>query len=217
MGPCLVRSGRPGDAGRALRSQPWWFGPHSLPTPAAHTPFDLVLLDRDGTLNVRVPDGYVTRPEDLQLLPGAAAGVGRLSRAGCTTVLVTNQRGLSRGLMDRADLEAIHERLQELLAEEGGRLDGIVVCPHARGTCECRKPRDGLFREALARAPWADPGRCLMVGDMPSDIDPASGLGMRTEKVGSGRSFSAVVDGLFPVESDGRQGPNIRRGEGHVP
>ncbi|KRE37154.1 hypothetical protein ASG73_12740 [Janibacter sp. Soil728] len=160
-------------------------------------PFDLALLDRDGTLNVRVPDGYVTRPDDLELLPGAAEAVGRLTRAGCRTVLVTNQRAIARGLMSRADLVAVHARLAGLLAGEGGRLDAIVVCPHGRDECGCRKPLDGLFREALRRAPWADARRCVMVGDMPSDLAPADHLGMRTERVGVDRPVDLVVSRLF--------------------
>lgn len=217
MGAHVVRVGRPGHAGAALTPSPWWFGPAQLPRARDGAPFDLVLLDRDGTLNVRVVDGYVTRPEQLELLPGAAAGVARLVAAGCPTVLVTNQRGISRGLMDRSDLVAVHDRLAELLVREGGRLDAIAVCPHAQGECACRKPLDGLFREALARAPWADPRRCLMVGDMPSDLEPAAGLGMRSERVSPRADLASVVDrslaGSAPLES--RQ--DVRRGEGHVP
>ena len=66
---------------------------------AADAPFDLVLLDRDGTLNVRVEGGYVTRPDELVLLPGAARAVADLSGTGAPVVLVTNQRGIARGLM----------------------------------------------------------------------------------------------------------------------
>lgn len=197
MGARLVRGGRPGHAGPVLTPSPWWFGPPALPPPTDGTPFDLVLLDRDGTLNVRVPDGYVTRPEDLELLPGAAQAVGRLTRAGCRTVLVTNQRGIARGLMDRDALVAVHTRLDSLLRVEGGRLDAVVVCPHGHGECGCRKPLDGLFREALRRASWADPARCVMVGDMPSDLEPAERLGMRTERVALDRPVDEAVTRLL--------------------
>ena len=115
MGTRVVRGGRPVDAGAPLTPQPWWFGPTVLDPPGEGAPFDLVLLDRDGTINVRIPDGYVTRPDELRLLPGAAAAVGALTAAGCRTVLVTNQRGVARGLMDRSDIEAVHEHLNGLL------------------------------------------------------------------------------------------------------
>lgn len=196
MGPLVVRGGRPRDAGGRLTARPLWFGPQVLDPVGPDAPFDLVLLDRDGTLNVRVIDGYVTRPDELVMLPGAAAAIGRLTGAGCRTVLVTNQRGLARGLMDEVDLVAVHERLADELAVAGGRLDAIVVCPHGARECHCRKPLDGLFREALSRAPWAEPGRCLMVGDMPSDLIPAEGLGIRTLRVGPGLGIDIAVDGL---------------------
>lgn len=193
MGPHVVRGGRSGDAGPVLTPEPWWFGPGELPRTDGRAPFDLVLLDRDGTLNVRVVDGYVTRPDELEMLPGAATAVARLTGAGCRTVLVTNQRGIARGLMDRSDLESVHARLADELAAEGGRLDAIAVCPHERGVCACRKPRDGLFRTALAHAPWAAAGRCLMIGDMPSDLEPATRLGMRAERVGDESPLEGVV------------------------
>lgn len=197
MGALLVRGGRPRPAGVDLTPRPWWFGPDVLEPAAAGAPFDLVLLDRDGTLNVRVEGGYVQRPDELVMLPGAARAVGRISAAGCRTVLVTNQRGISRGLLTRADLEAVHARLAEELAREGGRLDAVAVCPHAAGECRCRKPLDGLFRAALERAPWATPARCLMVGDMPSDLEPARRLGMRTLDVGVGADIDECVAGVL--------------------
>lgn len=217
MGPCLVRGRRPGHAGADLSAQPWWFGPAQLPPPEEGAPFDLVLLDRDGTLNVRVPDGYVTRPEQLELLPGAADAVARLTRAGCRTVLVTNQRGIARGLMDREDLVAVHARLADLLAVSGARLDAVVVCPHDRDACTCRKPMDGLFRTALSHAPWALPGRCVMIGDMPSDLDPARGLGMRAERVGDDRPMGDLTGSLLRTGRHADQGIAFGRGEGHVP
>ena len=82
MGPRLVRGRGPRSAGAALTRRPWWFGPDVLPAAAADAPFDLVLLDRDGTLNVRIEDGYVTRPDELVLLPGAARAVADLSGVG---------------------------------------------------------------------------------------------------------------------------------------
>lgn len=217
MGARLVRGGRPRHAGRALTARPWWFGPQALRRPGEGTPFDLVLLDRDGTLNVRIEGGYVTRPDELELLPGAAAGVGRLAALGCPVVVVTNQRGVARGLLSRTDLKAVHARLAQDLAAADGRVDAVAVCPHDEGECSCRKPRDGLFREALARAPWADPRRCLMIGDMPSDLEPARGLGMRTERVGADRPFGEVVARVLGGPGPDATPDDVRRGEGHVP
>nr|WP_246297766.1 HAD-IIIA family hydrolase [Janibacter cremeus] len=161
------------------------------------------MLDRDGTLNVRVEDGYVTSPEDLVMLPGSERAVGRITASGCRTVLVTNQRGIARGRMTGADLACVHARLAEELALGGGRLDAIAVCPHREGECGCRKPLDGLFRAALARAPWASPDRCLMIGDMPADLEPAARLGMRTLRVGGAVGIAAGVARILGPDSAG--------------
>lgn len=217
MGARVVRGRRPRHAGVALSLLPWWFGPEVLDPARADAPFDLVLLDRDGTLNVRVADGYVTRPEDLVLLPGAARAVARVTAAGCRTVLVTNQRGLARGLMSRTDLEAVHARLADQLSAAGGRLDAVAVCPHGEGECRCRKPLDGLFREALRHAPWATAARCVMIGDMPSDLEPARGLGMQAVQVTPQDGVEGRLAHLLTA-APGRTGPaDLPRGEGHVP
>lgn len=212
-----MRGGRPRDAGAELSPRPWWFGPEVLDPAEPDAPFDLVLLDRDGTLNERVVDGYVTGPEQLVLLPGAVEAVARVTRSGCRTVLVTNQRGIDRGLMTRADLEGVHARLADELAAAGGRLDAIAVCPHGEGACACRKPLDGLFREALRRAPWAEPGRSLMIGDMPSDLDPAAGLGIRTCHVGPRLPIDAAIRARIDAHDRPDRPADVRRGEGHVP
>lgn len=131
----------------------------------------LVLLDRDGTINVKAPEGeYVASPADLVLLPGAAAAVARVNRAGIPVALVTNQRGIARGVMSQGDVDAVHVRLAEALAAEGAHLDSVHVCPHAHDACECRKPRPGMLLEALARFA-VDPGEAVIVGDAASDVE----------------------------------------------
>ncbi len=161
-------------------------------------PWDLVFLDRDGTVNARVDGGYVTSPDRLTMLPGASAAVRRLNDAGCRVVLVTNQRGLATGALTPTAWGLVTEQLRAELARAGAVLDHLEVCPHEEGTCDCRKPLDGMFRRALAEAPWADPRRCAMVGDMPSDIIPARGLGMRTVLLGSDvDDLAAAVDVLL--------------------
>jgi len=156
-----------------------------------------VLLDRDGTLNERV-DGYVDHPDRLRMLPGAASAVRRLNEAGCRVVLVTNQRGLATGRLSWGAYEEVTARLHAELAAKGAHLDRVELCPHDEGTCDCRKPRDGLFRRALAAAPWADPRRCAMIGDMSSDVHPARGLGMRGLLLGEdAEDLVAAVDELL--------------------
>lgn len=147
-----------------------------------------VFLDRDGTLNVKAPDGeYVERPQDLRLLPGAAEGVRALNRAGVWTGVVTNQRGVALGRMSAEDLAAVNERLIELLARDGAVLDAIYSCTHASGECECRKPRPGMLLQAQAEHPALDFARAAIVGDSLSDIQAGRAVGVRTVLIDDGR------------------------------
>ncbi len=140
-----------------------------------------VFLDRDGTLNVKPPDGeYVERPGELELLPGAAEAVRMLNRAGLWTGVVTNQRGVALGRMSTGDMDAVHERLERLLRLEGAFVDAIYACPHGIDECECRKPRPGLLLQAQNEHPSLDFERAAIVGDSPSDVQAGRRLGLTT-------------------------------------
>ena len=168
------------------------------PSGTGRAPYDLVLLDRDGTINVHRP-GYVSDPADLVLLPGAARAVAALNRAGCAVVLVTNQRGMATGHLTRQQLLDVHRSLVAQLADAGARLDAIQLCPHERDTCDCRKPRGGLVREALRRAPWAAPDRCVLIGDQRTDLAAATCAGVTAVRVGgAGPSLQVVIAKLIP-------------------
>lgn len=144
-----------------------------------------VFLDRDGTLNVKAPDGdYVKSPGELRMLRGAGEAVRMLNDAGLRTIVVTNQRGIARGLMSRTDLDAVHAAMRDDLARHGAHLDGIYFCPHERGACDCRKPQTGMFRAARRDEPDIDFARSVMVGDAPSDIEAGRAAGMLTVSLG---------------------------------
>jgi D-glycero-D-manno-heptose 1,7-bisphosphate phosphatase len=142
---------------------------------------DAVFLDRDGTINVKAPDGeYITRPEQLELLPGAAEGIRILNRAGVPAVVITNQRGVALGRMNEADLAAVHERLRELLSDQGAWVDTIFSCPHGAGECECRKPGTLLLRRAQAFLGLSTLRHTVMIGDSLSDVEAGRRAGTRT-------------------------------------
>lgn len=144
-------------------------------------PIRWVFLDRDGTLNVKPPDGeYIEHPDALELLPRAAEAVRMLNQAGLWTGVVTNQRGVALGRMSTADLEAIHERLKRLLASEEAHVDAIYSCPHGIGECECRKPDPGLLLQAQREHPALDFAQAAIVGDSASDVHAGRRLGLTT-------------------------------------
>jgi D-glycero-D-manno-heptose 1,7-bisphosphate phosphatase len=140
-----------------------------------------VFLDRDGVLNEKAPEGeYVWRWDDFHLLDGVVEALAALNRAGLRTVVVTNQRGVALALYTAADVEALHGRLQRLLAEHGARIDAFYMCPHDRGQCDCRKPLPGLFEQAIGRFPDISAQESAMIGDSLVDMEFGRGLKMRT-------------------------------------
>ena len=107
----------------------------------------LLVLDRDGVINAD-SDDYIKSAEEWHALPGSVEAIGRLTRAGWTIVVATNQSGIGRGLYGYAELAAIHERMLRAVAAAGGRIDGVFFCPHApEAGCPCRKPAAGLLHD----------------------------------------------------------------------
>jgi D-glycero-D-manno-heptose 1,7-bisphosphate phosphatase len=156
-------------------------------------------LDRDGTV---VDDpGYLDDPARLVLLPGAARGVSRLNRLG-TVVLVTNQSGIGRGYVSAATVDAIHRALVAELALEGGRLDGIEVCPHAPDAgCDCRKPAPGLVtRGRRALGPFDHE---FVLGDKRADLELARAVGAISILVRTGEGRNTEHELVRTGELDG--------------
>jgi D-glycero-D-manno-heptose 1,7-bisphosphate phosphatase len=144
-------------------------------------------LDRDGVINRRAPKGeYVTRWEDVRILPGVAAAIAQLNQAGFRVIVVTNQRCVAKGLLTTADLESMHQRMRDALTADGATLDGIYYCPHeTQPACSCRKPAPGMLL-AAARRHELNLAESWMIGD--SDIDVAAGrsAGCKTARLLSG-------------------------------
>ena len=134
-------------------------------------------LDRDGTLIRDVE--FIGRPEQVELIPGAAAAVRRLNEAGIPAIVITNQSGIARGYFTQADYETVHERMLSLLSQQGARIAAAYVCPHfpeISGPCECRKPGTLLYRRAVTDH-TLDAARSSFIGDRLRDVLPAQELG----------------------------------------
>jgi histidinol-phosphate phosphatase family protein len=130
-------------------------------------------LDRDGTI---IEDmDYISRPEDVRLLSGAADAIRSLNGAGVPVIVVSNQSGIGRGYFDYDAFERVQTRIEELLRAEGARLDATYICPHAPSdplACSCRKPGVGLFQRAAAEHDLDLPASWY-VGDRWRDVEPA--------------------------------------------
>ena len=159
-----------------------------------------VFLDRDGTL-IEDP-GYVHRSEDLVLLPGVAAGPGRLKRAGYLLIVVTNQSGVAHGLYPESAVHAMHARLNQELGREAA-IDAFYYAPYHpeaalpeyRRSSELRKPAIGMFQRARDEHA-IELGRSYMVGDRESDLEFGRRAGLRPilVRTGHGREHPGAAD-----------------------
>ena len=162
-----------------------------------------LLIDRDGTVCEDV--GYLDSAARLRLLPGAAWALAEAARAGFQTVLITNQAGVGHGRFDELVLDEIHDRLRELLAAEGARLDGIYYCPHHpeaalpryRLDCACRKPKPGMLREIGIRF-GVDMSGVPCVGDGLRDLLAAEAVGGQPMLVLTGKGEKTLREGSMP-------------------
>jgi len=135
-----------------------------------------VILDRDGVIN-QDSDAFVKTPEEWIALPGSVQAIARLTQADWTVVVATNQSGLARGLFDMATLNDIHAKLHEEVAQAGGAIDAIFLCPHGPDDgCSCRKPLPGMYQD-IARRYDIDLAGVPALGDSLRDLQAASAAG----------------------------------------
>ncbi|WP_083892885.1 HAD-IIIA family hydrolase [Nocardia veterana] len=157
-----------------------------------------VLFDRDDTLITDVP--YLSDPRLVRPVSGAAAQLDRLRRAGVRVGVVSNQSGVGTGAITPDQLAAVNARVEELL----GPFDTWQICPHRRDEgCRCRKPQPGLVFSA-AEALGTTPDRCVVIGDIGSDVEAATAAGAKAVLVPTARTrpseiaFAAVVAHVAP-------------------
>jgi len=139
-----------------------------------------VFLDRDGVINRKAPEGdYVKCWNEFEFLPGAKEAIGKLNQEGLLVVIVSNQRGIGRGVMSEDDLKEIHSRMEDELKEERAEIDGIYYCPHdINDQCHCRKPEPSLLLSA-AKEHDIDLEHSWIIGDREADIEAGKRVGCR--------------------------------------
>lgn len=165
----------------------------------------LIILDRDGVIN-EDSDDYIKSPEEFIPLRGSLDAIARLSRAGYSIAIATNQSGIARGYFDIDTLNRMHEKLCHLLAVRGGEISGIFYCPHGPDdACDCRKPAPGLLLDIKARFNTVMQD-VPAVGDSLRDLQAARSVGAMPVLVrtGKGERTLARGEGLegVPVYAD---------------
>jgi D-glycero-D-manno-heptose 1,7-bisphosphate phosphatase len=161
----------------------------------------LIILDRDGVIN-EDSDEYIKSVDEWVPIPGSLEAIARLNQAGYHVVVATNQSGIARGYYDLTNLNAMHQKMHKLLAKVGGHVDGILFCPHApEDTCDCRKPKTGMFEDIARR--WGISLKGVpIVGDSRRDLEAAVSMGATPilVKTGKGKRTMSDLSGLGNVE-----------------
>ncbi|MDJ0938184.1 MAG: D-glycero-beta-D-manno-heptose 1,7-bisphosphate 7-phosphatase [Woeseiaceae bacterium] len=162
----------------------------------------LVILDRDGVINQDSKE-FVKNTDEWQPIPGSIEAIARLSQAGFTVAVASNQSGLARGLFDQVALDGMHVKLRGMVAAAGGHVDRIVVCPHGPDDgCDCRKPKPGLLMQ-LAEHYGQPLDGVPVVGDSLRDLEAAAAVNARPILVRTGngsRTEPSLPPGLAGID-----------------
>ncbi len=160
-----------------------------------------VFLDRDGTLLEEA--NYIAEIERLAFFPYSGDAVRLLNRAGFAVVVITNQAGIARGIVQESFVGEAHAAISERLAEAGARVDAYYYCPHHpqgiveryRMACECRKPQPGMLRKAAGDL-GLDLAASFVVGDKLTDVEAGHAAGAKgiLVRTGYGRKEEALPD-----------------------
>lgn len=155
----------------------------------------LVVLDRDGVIN-HDSDAFIKNADEWLPLAGSIDAIARLSAAGFTVAIASNQSGIGRGLLTEDDLSEIHDKLRAEVRQRGGQVDRIVYCPHLPDAgCDCRKPRPGMLLE-LAGHYGVSLDTVPVIGDSLRDLQAAEAAGAEPVLVltGNGERTRREID-----------------------
>lgn len=157
----------------------------------------LIILDRDGVIN-HDSDQFIKSPDEWKPIEGSLEAIARLNQWGWRVVVASNQSGVGRGLFGMDTLNAINDKMVKSLAQVGGRLDAIFFCPHpADSTCDCRKPKPGMFLQIAERFN-VDLTGVPVVGDSLRDLQAGVAVGCEPYLVLTGKGLKICEDPDLP-------------------
>lgn len=155
----------------------------------------LIILDRDGVIN-HDSDDFIKSPAEWEPIEGSLEAIARLNHAGYRVVVITNQSGIARGLLDVDTLTRIHSKMRRMLAQVGGKIESILYCPHGPDDeCDCRKPKEGAFSELASRL-RIDLTNIPAVGDSLRDLQAAKTAGAKPILVRTGKGERTLAQGV---------------------
>lgn len=174
----FIDIGIPSDYERAQQELPELRNVLRVAAEVLATDADTLFLDRDGVINRYIPNDYVTSLNKFVILPGIPEVMAAWAKRFCRIILVTNQRGISRGRFTMETLDEIHRHMRSVIEAAGGRIDAIYVSTAIPEDDPSRKPQPGMFLEACRDFPEIRAERSVMVGDADSDEAFARNCGM---------------------------------------
>lgn len=161
-----------------------------------NTAQQLVILDRDGVIN-HDSDAYIKSLAEFIPYPSSISAIARLTQAGYTVAVATNQSGIARGYYDEETLSVMHQRMCELVEAEGGRIAHIAYCPHGPDDqCHCRKPLPGLLIDIQQQLHLSSLEGSWMVGDSLRDLQAGEAVGCRSVLVKTGKGEKTLAKGI---------------------
>ncbi|MBR6775715.1 MAG: HAD family hydrolase [Bacteroidales bacterium] len=144
-----------------------------------------LFLDRDGVINVRIIDGYVTNITEFEFIPNVIDAFKIFKDKFKRIIVVTNQQGVGKGIMTMEDVDNVHQYMVREITNNGGRIDNVYFCPQLKTVADnYRKPNPQMAYLAQKDFPEIDLSKSIMVGDMNSDVEFGRNAGMRTVFVG---------------------------------
>ncbi|MCL5020905.1 MAG: HAD family hydrolase [Bacteroidetes bacterium] len=164
-----------------------------------------VFIDRDGTINI--DKDYLADPDDIDLIEGSSDAIKIANALGLKVVVISNQSGVSRGIMTAEQVDSVNSRLVEMLKYSGARVDAVYYCPHhpnygEKVNCACRKPGIGMLLRAKSEF-GLDLGGSFVVGDKWSDVKCGENAGALTSLVRTGygeSDYQRCIDGGIKID-----------------
>jgi len=166
-----------------------------------------LFLDRDGVINHESETDYVRNWDSFEFIDGVIESFPIFSRIFNRIFIVTNQKGVGKGLMSIEDLLNINKNLVTSIENAGGHIDKIFYCTSINDDDPCRKPNSGMALQAKDEFPEIDLQKSLMVGNTMSDMQFGKSTGMLTVFIPSAKpspllphpSIDAVFQDLFTL------------------
>lgn len=156
-----------------------------------------LFLDRDGVINVRIIDGYVTKIEEFEFLPGVIEAFKIFKNKFNRIIVVTNQQGVGKGLMTEDDVKEVHDFMINEVENHDGKIDKVYFCPQLKSVPDnYRKPSPKMAYMAKEDFPEIDLSKSIMIGDMNSDVEFGKNAGMMTVFIGD-NELKLIPDGRF--------------------